>query len=86
MDAVPPTGGSLLSRWGQQAAQAARDTVQFVREAYAELFKITWPTQPELKRATLSILVLSVILGLAIGFLDKVLSLILVDGGGRVTR
>lgn len=79
MDAVEPTGGNAVSRW-------AGHTVQFVRESYAELFKITWPTQPELKQATISILVLSVALGLAIGLMDKILSLILVDGVARLTR
>ena len=79
MDAVQTTGGNRVTVWVQ-------NTVQFVREAYAELFKITWPTTPELKRATISIIVLSVILGLAIGWLDKLLSLILVDGVARLTR
>ncbi len=79
MDAVQTAGGNRVT-------VAARNTVQFLREAYAELFKITWPTNPELKRATISIIVLSVVLGLAIGWLDKLLSLILVDGVARLTR
>ena len=79
MDAVQTAGGNRVTVW-------TRNTVQFVREAYAELFKITWPTNPELKRATISIIVLSVVLGLAIGWLDKLLSLILVDGVARLTR
>ena len=79
MDAVQTAGGNKVTVW-------VRNSVQFVRDAYAELFKITWPTQPELKRATISIIVLSVILGIAIGWLDKLLSLILVDGVARLTR
>lgn len=79
MDAVQSTGGNKVTRWVQGA-------VQFVREAWAELHKITWPTVPELKRATISIIVLSVVLGLAIGWLDKLLSLMLVDGVARLTR
>ncbi|HEX7918810.1 MAG TPA: preprotein translocase subunit SecE [Gemmatimonadales bacterium] len=79
MDAVQTTGGS----WVTRKVQA---TVEFVREAWAELQRITWPTQPELKRATISIIVLAVVLGLAIGWLDKLLSLILVDGVARLTR
>ncbi len=79
MDAVQTTGGGKVTRWVQSA-------VEFVREAYAELHKVTWPTMPELKRATISIVVLSVVLGLAIGWLDKLLSLILVDGVARLTR
>jgi preprotein translocase SecE subunit len=79
VDAVQTTGGN----WVTRKAQA---TVEFLREAWAELQRITWPTQPELKRATISIIVLAVILGLAIGWLDKLLSLILVDGVARLTR
>ncbi len=79
MDAVQTTGGSKVTTWAQ-------GMMQFLRDAYSELFKITWPTQPELKRATISIIVLSVALGIAIGLLDKVLSLILVDGLARLTR
>jgi len=79
VDAVQTTGGN----WVTRKVQA---TVEFVREAVAELQRITWPTQPELKRATISIIVLAVVLGLAIGWLDKLLSLILVDGVARLTR
>ena len=79
MDAVETPQGGKLARWTRGAAE-------FLREAYAELQRITWPTQPELKRATISIIVLSVVLGLAIGWLDKLLSLILVDGVARLTR
>ena len=50
-----------------------------------ELHKITWPTTPELKRATISIVVLAVLLGLVIGFLDLILKWILVDGLARLT-
>jgi preprotein translocase SecE subunit len=79
VDAVQTTGGGKVSGW-------VRASVDFVREAYAEMHKITWPTVPELKRATISIVILSVALGLAIGWLDKLLSLILVDGVARLTR
>ena len=59
---------------------------EFLLESYAELHKITWPTMPELKRATIGILILAVVLGLAIGWLDKLLSWLLVDGVARLTR
>ena len=79
MDAVQTTGGGKVTGRG-------RAIVEFLREAWAELQKITWPTTPELKRATISIIVLSVVLGLAIGWLDWLLSKILVDGVARLTR
>ena len=79
MDAVQTTGGGKVT--GRVQA-----IVEFLREAWAELQKITWPTTPELKRATISIIVLSVVLGLAIGWLDWLLSKVLVDGVARLTR
>jgi preprotein translocase SecE subunit len=59
---------------------------EFLLEAKAELFKITWPSQPELKRATIAIVILSVVLGVSIGLLDKVLTWLLVDGVAQLTR
>jgi preprotein translocase SecE subunit len=61
-------------------------TWAFLVEAKAELYKITWPTIPELKRATLAIVILAIVLGLAIGWLDKILSWLLVDGIAQLTR
>jgi preprotein translocase SecE subunit len=79
VDAVQTTGGGKVT--GRTQA-----IVEFLREAWAELQKITWPTVPEQKRATISIIVLSVVLGLAIGWLDWLLSKVLVDGVARLTR
>jgi preprotein translocase SecE subunit len=52
----------------------------------SELAKVTWPTKDELLNATRMIVVMSVILGLAIGWLDWLLNLILVDGVAALTR
>jgi preprotein translocase SecE subunit len=71
--------GNVLTRW-------IRGAQEFVQESYAELHKMTWPTMPELKRATIAIVILAVVLGLAIGWLDKLLSLLLVDGVAKLTR
>lgn len=61
-------------------------TWAFLLEAKAELYKITWPSTPELKRATIAIVILSVVLGVSIGLLDKVLTWLLVDGVAQLTR
>ena len=66
--------------------RTVRGTQEFVLEAYAELHKMTWPTVPELKRATIAIVALAITLGFAIGILDKLLSLMLVDGLAKLTR
>ncbi len=61
-------------------------TAGFLVSVRDELKKVTWPTRPELIKATRMIVVLSIVLGLMIGLLDYVLQLILVDGGARLAR
>jgi preprotein translocase SecE subunit len=51
-----------------------------------ELRKVTWPTRPELIKATRMIIVLSLLLGLTIGLMDWLLQLILVEGIARLAR
>ena len=58
----------------------------FLTAVRAELRKVTWPTRPELVKATRMILLLSLILGIAIGLLDWTLQKILVDGIARLAR
>ena len=61
-------------------------TVEFLKAVRGELGKVTWPTRPELVNATRMIVVLSVLLGLAIGWMDWLLNLILVDGVAALSR
>ena len=65
---------------------ALRGTVEFLRAARLELNKVTWPTKDELVKATRMIVILSVALGLAIGWMDLLFNLILVDGVAALTR
>ena len=61
-------------------------TAGFLVSVRDELKKVTWPTRPELTKATRMIIVLSIILGLTIGLLDYLLQIILVDGVARLAR
>ena len=61
-------------------------TVDFLRAVQAELHKVTWPSKDELAQATRMIVVLSIVLGLAIGWMDLLLNLVLVDGVAALTR
>jgi preprotein translocase subunit SecE len=51
-----------------------------------EMRKVTWPTRDELLKATRMIIILALLLGVAIGLLDWVLQLILVEGVARLAR
>jgi preprotein translocase SecE subunit len=58
----------------------------FLSAVRDELRKVTWPTRPELVKATRMIIVLSILLGLTIGLMDYLLQLILVEGVARLAR
>ncbi|HWA16835.1 MAG TPA: preprotein translocase subunit SecE [Gemmatimonadales bacterium] len=60
--------------------------VEFLRAVRLELGKVTWPSKDELLKATRMIVVLSVILGLAIGWMDSLLNLVLVTGVAAMVR
>ena len=61
-------------------------TLEFLRAVRAELTKVTWPARDELIKATRMIVVLSVALGLAIGWLDWLLNQLLVNGVAALVR
>ena len=58
----------------------------FITAVRDELKKVTWPTRPELVKATRMIIVLSIVLGITIGLMDWVLQKILVEGVARLAR
>ena len=71
MDAHVAPAGNRVSLW-------VHETVAFFRAVRAELDKVTWPTRPELIKATRMIVILSIVLGITIGLMDYALQLILV--------
>jgi preprotein translocase subunit SecE len=58
----------------------------FLRAVRLEMGKVTWPTRDELLKATRMIVVLSVLLGLLIGWMDWILNLVLVNGVAALVR
>ena len=76
--AIEQTGGKV-GGW----LRTARDFLVSVR---AELAKVSWPTRDELVKATRMVVVLSLIIGVALGLLDRLLQLILVDGIAALAR
>lgn len=51
-------------------------TVTFLRESYAELKRVTWPTRKEILASTLVVIIVVGILMLFIGLFDFILSLL----------
>ena len=58
----------------------------FFQNVQSEMKKVTWPTRPELIKATRMVVILSFILGVTIGLLDWVLQLILVRGVAAIAQ
>ena len=77
VQAAPPAG---------KISGAVAQAGGFLKAVRAELEKVTWPTRPELAKATRMIVILSLALGVAIGLLDWVLQKILVDGVAALAR
>ena len=73
-----PTRGGLPARIG-----AVRG---FLEHVQAEMKKVTWPSRPELIKATRMVVILSFILGITIGLVDWVLQLILVRGVAAIAQ
>jgi preprotein translocase subunit SecE len=59
---------------------AVGDTIQntrtFVEESYAELQKVTWPDQEQLKNATLVVIAFTIAISLIIWLMDSVVRLV----------
>jgi preprotein translocase subunit SecE len=72
------TGPKLVGKIG-----AARGFLVDVRN---ELKKVTWPTRQELGDATKRVIIMTVLIGMVIGVLDRLLQAILVDGIAALTR
>ena len=74
----------------QQAPAREPGKIAPVREFFdavvAEMKKVTWPSKPELIKATRMIVIVSLVLGVAIGLLDWMLQKILVDGVAALAR
>ena len=60
-----------ISRWQR--------VVSFIRDSYHEIrFKTTWPDWPQVRQASIAIVVFVLIIGLVITLLDTVLHFVLV--------
>ena len=49
---------------------------KFLKEVVAELKKVTWPTKEELTGSTIVVIVVSVIVAIFIGIVDRILTFV----------
>ena len=71
-DVAPPTVSE------NKAVAAVRGIPSFYQAVVAEMKKVTWPELPDVRRATIAIIVFVLLLGLLIWLLDVVLQQVLV--------
>jgi len=76
---------AALVVWRERVRAGAVTLVAFLREAKAEVEKITWPDKPQLRNATLVILGFVVLVALVIGTMDVVLQWLVVSLPARLS-
>jgi preprotein translocase subunit SecE len=76
----------VVARGGGRPMQWLRGGRDFLVAVRAELGKVSWPTQEELVKATKMVVILSAIIGVALGLLDLLLTTILLNGVAALAR
>ncbi|HWP38642.1 MAG TPA: preprotein translocase subunit SecE [Gemmatimonadales bacterium] len=65
-------------------ARTAGRVAEYVADVRAEVRKVTWPGLDELKKSTGVIIIFLILMGLLIGLMDALFSLVLVRWLGRL--
>jgi preprotein translocase subunit SecE len=73
VDVVPPPATE------NRMMTTARGIPGFYQSVKAEMKKVTWPEVPDVRRATVAIIIFVLVLGLLIYFLDAILGYLLVN-------
>jgi preprotein translocase subunit SecE len=76
----------VVARGGGRPMQWLRGARDFLVAVRAEMGKVSWPTQEELVKATKMVVILSAIIGVALGLLDLLLTTILLNGVAALAR
>ncbi len=70
--------------WREPVMGFANRSALFLQDVRAEMRKVTWPTAEDLRKSTIVIIVFVIIVGMIIGIMDFVFSILLIDFLGRV--
>jgi preprotein translocase subunit SecE len=57
----------------------AQRSMGYLRDVRAEVRKVTWPTWDDLRRTTVVVSIFVIIIGIIIGILDRISSLLMID-------
>jgi preprotein translocase subunit SecE len=70
--------------WRQPVLEFAQRSAVFFREVRAEVRKVSWPSWDDLRRSTIVITIIVILIGIVIGLMDWVFAKILIDLFGRI--
>ena len=71
-------GNGVTTQQSGRAGGVARSVVTFYNDVVAEMRKVTWPDFPQVRQATIAIIIFVLVLALCITILDYILSSLLV--------
>jgi len=70
--------------WRQPALAFAQRSNTFLQDVRAEMRKVSWSSWDDLRRSTVVITILVIVIGVIIGLMDWMFSKILIDLFGRI--
>ncbi len=70
--------------WRGPVLAFAQRTAVFTQQVRGEVRKVTWPTWDDLRRSTIIITIFVIIIGIIIGLMDTLFSLVLIRWLGQV--
>ncbi len=71
-------GNAVTTQQSGRAGGFVRSVVTFYNDVVAEMRKVTWPDLPQVRQATIAIIIFVLVVGLAIFLLDVALQGVLV--------
>jgi preprotein translocase subunit SecE len=69
---------NVVSHEPRRGRNVVRAAVDFYNDVVAEMRKVTWPDRPQVRQATIAIIIFVLLIGLVIFFLDLVLQGVLI--------
>jgi preprotein translocase subunit SecE len=69
---------NAVSHEPRRGRNVVRAVVEFYNEVVAEMRKVTWPDRPQVRQATIAIIIFVLLIGLVIFLLDLVLQGVLI--------
>ncbi len=70
--------------WRQPLLAFVQRSTAYIEDVRAEVRKVSWPTWDDLRKSTLVIIIIVLIVGAIIGIMDRVFSMLLIDFLDRI--